>query len=332
MAFLDNSGDILLDAVLTEDGRKLMAQGQFQISKFALGDDEINYGLYDTAHPSGSAYYDLEILQTPIFEASTAINAGINYGLLSITNPNLLYLTAIKENKKVSAGILRRDNVYYLAYDDGTTYDALVSGFGGKGAGDRLVLNSSNVSQKQGIGNGILLETGLDTNQLAATQQNKSQFISGQGLSDSSFKVFVDSRLINVVYGPSASDKFANVAGSGEEDISFALQQQAANQNDTNRQHYMFATIKAVANNVVKRNSDTKNDTAISEIEGPRASATMISFGLRVLTGQDFSRYGKTGVSISGASGTYSTIDTTVYVENTSGAVTQLQIRITKKE
>ena len=64
MAFLDNSGDIILDAVLTDKGRRLMANGNFKISKFALGDDEINYSQYDINHPSGSAYSDLEILQT----------------------------------------------------------------------------------------------------------------------------------------------------------------------------------------------------------------------------------------------------------------------------
>ena len=58
MAFLDNSGDIILDAVLTELGRKRLADGDFQILKFGLGDDEINYGTYDLSHPSGSAYYD----------------------------------------------------------------------------------------------------------------------------------------------------------------------------------------------------------------------------------------------------------------------------------
>ena len=79
MAFLDNSGDIILDAVLTDLGRERMAagNGSFRIVKFGLGDDEINYGTYDLSHPSGSAYYDLEIMQTPIFEATTAINSNI---------------------------------------------------------------------------------------------------------------------------------------------------------------------------------------------------------------------------------------------------------------
>jgi hypothetical protein len=45
MAFLDNSGDIILDAVLTDHGRKVLSKGDgsFRITKFALGDEEINY-------------------------------------------------------------------------------------------------------------------------------------------------------------------------------------------------------------------------------------------------------------------------------------------------
>jgi hypothetical protein len=71
MAFLDNSGDIILDAVLTDAGRQRMARGNFKITKFALGDEEINYGIYNSSHPSGSAFYDLEVMQTPILEAFT---------------------------------------------------------------------------------------------------------------------------------------------------------------------------------------------------------------------------------------------------------------------
>ena len=69
MAFLDNSGDIILDAVLTDTGRMRLAKGDgsFKITKFALGDDEINYQLYRNINnpegrsPSGSAFYDLAI-------------------------------------------------------------------------------------------------------------------------------------------------------------------------------------------------------------------------------------------------------------------------------
>jgi len=100
MGFLDNSGDIILDAVLTDLGRQKMARGNFRITKFAIGDDEIDYSLYDKNNASGSAYYDLSILQTPIMEAFTQENAGINYGLLTATATNILYLPVMEINKK----------------------------------------------------------------------------------------------------------------------------------------------------------------------------------------------------------------------------------------
>ena len=43
MAFLDNSGDTIIDVVLTDEGRQRLAKGDgsFNVAKFALGDDEI---------------------------------------------------------------------------------------------------------------------------------------------------------------------------------------------------------------------------------------------------------------------------------------------------
>ena len=120
MAFLDNSGDIILDAVLTDLGRKRLAEGNFRITQFALGDDEIDYGLYDKDHPSGSAYYDLEILQTPVFEAFTQTNANINYGLISLASTNILYMPSLKLNDKTSVGNNRilSGGVAYVAAND----------------------------------------------------------------------------------------------------------------------------------------------------------------------------------------------------------------------
>lgn len=328
MAFLDNSGDIILDAVLTEDGRKLMAQGNFQIVKFALGDDEINYGLYDTGHPSGSAYYDLEILQTPVLEAVTAINANINYGLLSIPNPNLLYMPSVKRNQKVANATQMRDKVYYMAYNDGTTYDALVSAFGGvNGGGDKQVLLAG-----QRDGTSIVLETGIDTAEIAATQANKQTFVSSQGLADTAFDISVDSRFINTVLGPGPGDQFQNSPGSGEAKITTSLRAQNPNLRDKMRKHYSKATVRAVSNNVVKRTNDTKSDTSISEIKGPRASATFLNFDTTVITDEMFKQHGSQGKTISGATGTYSFIDTMVKVENQIGVTEQIPIRIIKKD
>ena len=86
MGFLDNSGDIILDAVLTDTGRMRLAKGDgsFKIVKFALGDDEINYEIYNKDDSRGSAYYDLEVLQTPVLEAFTDNAASMKSRLISI--------------------------------------------------------------------------------------------------------------------------------------------------------------------------------------------------------------------------------------------------------
>ena len=125
MGFLDNSGDIILDAVLTDTGRFRLAKGDgtFRIAKFALGDDEINYSLYNQNHSSGSAYYDLEILQSPVLEAFTNNTSLMKSKLISIPRTNLLYLPIIKVYEEggtayYSGGSL--SDLYIVTVDEAT--------------------------------------------------------------------------------------------------------------------------------------------------------------------------------------------------------------------
>lgn len=106
MAFLDNSGDIILDAVLTDAGRKRLAagDGSFKIVKFSCGDDEIDYALYDKTNSSGSAYYDLSLLQTPILEAFTNNQVSLKNKLVSYVKQDLLFLPVAKLNTVKGAG------------------------------------------------------------------------------------------------------------------------------------------------------------------------------------------------------------------------------------
>lgn len=71
MAYIDNQ-TITIDAVLTKKGRELLAKnGNLNITSFALADDEIDYTLYEPNHPNGSAFYDIALRNTPIFEPLT---------------------------------------------------------------------------------------------------------------------------------------------------------------------------------------------------------------------------------------------------------------------
>ena len=328
MAFLDNSGDIILDAVLTEVGRKRMANGNFKISKFALGDDEINYELYNKNHASGSAYYDLEIMQSPVFEASTGVNAGINYGLININNRNLLYMPTIKRNTLVREAAKTVNNVYYLAMSDGVTADALITAFGGaSGGGTQKVLQAGKTD-----GSAIILETGLDTTEIPGTRTNKTNLISANGLQEAGFECSVDTRFISSVLGPAGGTTFNNGGVSGESQVQIRLKPSAPSKTDRNLKNNSIAKIAAVNNNVVKRITDKKADTATSAIKGPRASMTALGFDTTLLITDDFTRYGKTGQSVAGAAGTYRYVDTTVKIVGSTGVVEQLPIRIIQKE
>ncbi len=134
MAFLDNSGDIILDAVLTDAGRQRMARGEFKIVKFAFSDEEINYELFNSNHPSGSAFSDLQIMQTPILEAFTNNTSLMKTKLVSINRNNILYMPIFRANTKLGTdskdtGFYTNYNGYYLLADEGTAnHHASVTG------------------------------------------------------------------------------------------------------------------------------------------------------------------------------------------------------------
>jgi len=123
MAFLDNSGDIILDAVLTDTGRKRLARGDgsFRIVKFALSDEEINYGTYDGFADPGQE--DLEIMQTPILEAFTNNTSMMHSFLQTYTdNHTLMYLPVIKLNTlEAGKNINSQFNSFLVAVDLNTT-------------------------------------------------------------------------------------------------------------------------------------------------------------------------------------------------------------------
>jgi hypothetical protein len=88
MGWLDNStNNIILDAVLTDYGRQALARndGSFRIAKFALGDDEINYGIIKKyGRTIGREKIEKN---TPVFEAFTNQNIGLKYRLISAPRP-----------------------------------------------------------------------------------------------------------------------------------------------------------------------------------------------------------------------------------------------------
>jgi len=205
MAFLDNSGDIILDAVLTDSGRKRLAagDGSFKIAKFALGDDEIDYGLYNKNHPSGSAYYDLSILQSPVLEAFTNNTSLLKSKLVTFTQSDLLFLSVIKLNGNVfptidkASGITDTDipgGGYIITADHNTsninnssyTADSLLTLANADGV-IRGRKPFANVSRP------MVVDQGLDTNDLSA-----AKLPTGDPLKETQYLVEVDHRFVRL--------------------------------------------------------------------------------------------------------------------------------------
>lgn len=170
MAFLDNSGDIILDAVLTDTGRMRLAKGDgsFRVAKFALGDDEIDYSLYNYNNISGSAYYDLEVLQTPVLEAFSNNAASMKSKLISIAKNNLLYLPVIKINdspqgagSETAAATTLVNNGYILAVDKNTETYFSTATYDGQDLTQGVLLGEHVKKGKY-----IKVDQGLDTTEI----------------------------------------------------------------------------------------------------------------------------------------------------------------------
>ena len=91
MAFLDSTTAVI-DAILTRKGRELLAKndGSFQITKFAFGDDEINYQLYDATKATNQ---DADILSLPVLEPISNENVALLYRLVTLPQGTLKIAT-----------------------------------------------------------------------------------------------------------------------------------------------------------------------------------------------------------------------------------------------
>jgi len=325
MAFLDNSGDIILDAVLTDVGRKRLAQGNFKISKFALGDDEIDYSLFNRNHASGSAYFDLEIMQTPILEAFTGRNANINNGLLSLTRLDLLYIPVLKANSLVNTSAKTTSSVYYVAANSETAAKLNTAH-----SASAYVLESN-----QATDTAVYFESGLDTTNLTGDATNRSSYILNTNLFDSSFNIYADARFIAGMLTPRSNAYFRNGTDGTSKINMLPLRKSTATSATPILEYYNTFTAVGISNEVTF--NDTIDATTISNIAGPRGSACALNFIVDTemaakSTGARSAKYDKYGSydqKIFGGSDKYDYVDTTVYVQGAvSSARLQLAVRI----
>lgn len=107
MGFLDSSSNnIMLDAVLTDIGRQFLARndGSFSIHKFALSDDEVNYGII---RKYGRTIGKEKIEKnTPIFEALTGGAQAQKYKMITASNQFLIRLPSLSLSTGTSASLV----------------------------------------------------------------------------------------------------------------------------------------------------------------------------------------------------------------------------------
>jgi len=292
MAFLDNSGDIILDAVLTDTGRMRLSKGDgtFKIAKYAFADDEIDYQKYNKDHASGSAYYDLDILQTPILEAFTNNTSTMKNKLLSIPRTNLLYLPIlklkeVKPKERRNSNTAQANGRFVVAVDERTARETVVdSGDAGiMPIGDDLAGVMDGFNPKSDTDNGIRVKIvqGLDT-----TEIDPSHTLSGD-LVETQYIIEIDNRLGTIVS--------AGNVGSGERGNTAAV----SFIDDDNVASY-YLSLGTDTDFVSTVTVKTKTSHPERDMRGPRGTA--VQFAIAASTELQtsnflFTRLGSTGQS-----------------------------------
>ena len=272
MAFLDNSGDIILDAVLTDTGRMRLARGDgsFRVAKFALGDDEIDYSLFHNSnhesgqsHPSGSAYYDLEIMQTPVLEAFTNNTSCLKHKLISLPQTNLMYLPVLKLN---NINVINQP-VTISSTSNGTWNNAGTD----ENVNDAVFLLAADETTAKQIPNGTNFLNGVND----VTDQTESFIAVDQGLDTSAVSLLADlsPELIETQYIIRSDYRFLRILPSTGGSV-YARES--------------FVDDDQIASYYLSKNTDSEYITSLSRssesdtnavLQGP--PGTRIKFGLR---------------------------------------------------
>ena len=101
MGYLNNS-TVTVDAILTKKGRELLARGRnnFNITQFALADDEIDYDLWNPNHSLGSDYYGIVIENMPLTEALPDETQAMKSRLLTLDNNTTTRIPTVQVDKQ----------------------------------------------------------------------------------------------------------------------------------------------------------------------------------------------------------------------------------------
>jgi len=347
MAYNDTSDSIIINATLTEKGKKLLSRGRFKVAKFALGDDEIDYSLYRPDTRDEADYFPA-LLNTKIFEAYKNKNKNIQFGLDSHDSgilylstevieelepnlhANLEYLPVLKLNNKLSYSPTLRDDRYYVSVNDETTRKVIESVTSFK------FLQANNYDTVK-----IVVESGIDQSLITPTITNRQEKIIKTFLLDKDFYVYADNRFVSTVVGIQQSSEFLNFT-SGEKIINFSTgKESVAISLESEFEYFATYPLKTIQNLLFDEEATTPDTRSYkySALPGPRGSVSALNIKvdneLKVnSTGTRDSRFTDYGtidnyLFSEMTTSKFDYIDTTIYlVGGTTNARLQVPIRI----
>ena len=362
MAFQDTCYSVIIDAILTDAGRRKMAAGKFEVTKFALGDDEIDYSLQasgsliEQLHTEPTATTDPVVTLTgsALYEAFGTPMANIRYGLKSYPQQDILYMPVLKLNTKKKIDIAVQPgggwagstsptgSIIYLSVNSETSDKITVIL---SGAFD--FLEASVTDSKK-----IVIESGLDTlpdipsaeaqpidynpnNYGLVNLAARDFFLCRYGLLDYNFFVSTDARFINRVVGTRGCDGIFKNYANGTLEVNFISSYDCVpttlNNPFDNYQTYM---VEGVDNLIIDHHPVVHTSSVlVSALTGPKGTATALNLSihndLKVSSAGTrnyrYTNYGEINQKIFDTTHKFDYIDTTLYIV---GAATDAELQV----
>ena len=315
MAFQDSAGGIVLDAVLTDIGRKRKAQGNFKVTHYGLGDDEVDY----TFGTGSSGTWEITA-SVPILEAFAGQQANIKYGLLNLPRNDIFLMPQLSVNTVTTGSVSSHSNgtCYYLSVNYETS-KKLKSDIG-----DAYYLQNDSV-----FTNVLLIESGISCSvgQRISTKRDKTaqdRYIRSAGLYDQHYFVYCDSRLIDNIYTNPPDAYYKNDASNKMYTNMTPLVRIVKNSLDKASLYHESYACTGMINEIYDHGN--AGDDLLSSLSGPRATALAINFKLndKVVnasgsTADDrFRVFGKLNQDIFGTGNIYDYIETNIMIAGAS--------------
>jgi len=338
MAFQKDAGGIILDAILTDLGRERMAQGNFKVAKFSLGDDEIDYSF--GSKKTGEVEWSISGTKLPpVLEAFSQESANINYGLFDFTSDDILYVPIIKTNSKVKLAASSFNDYFYICANKETAKKVKSD------IGEQYVLQSGVIEQQY-----ILIESGIlipgpktiegvattFESDLSPTIQNKKAYILNMSLYDKYFLVYTDDRFVNRVLCSPKDSIFENDSNNNLYYNMGPLKTSVPISMPPIVDNFEAYRIEATDHRILTTEvADAGNE--YTAFNGPRGTIFAINLKINDLLTSDsnssanfrYSKFGSTNVGVFGGSNRYDFINSTIYVQGlSSNSRLQIPIRI----